>query len=90
MYGNISPMNHFIIVILGCCIHFFGLVVFIKLQCPILNAPCNFQKLCIDNSTCSNFLNKVLILFKAHPCTLWDEPTPQCQNPNDAQQHFEG
>jgi hypothetical protein len=38
-------MNDFRIVIHGYCIHFFDSVVFIGLQCPIPNAPCNFQRL---------------------------------------------
>ncbi len=71
-------MNDFIIVIFGYYIHFFDSVVFIGLQCPILNTPCKFQKLCISNSTCLNCLNKVLVLFKPCPCTLWDEPHPPC------------
>ncbi len=85
---NIPPMNDFGIMILGYCIHFFYSIAFIGLQCPILNAPCNFQKLCISNYTCPNCLNKVFILFKMCPCTLWDEPHSPCQNPNDAQQDF--
>jgi hypothetical protein len=89
-YGNIPPMNDFGIVILGYYIHFFDSVVFIGLQCPIPSAPCKFQRLCISNSTCPNCLNKVLILFKACPCTLWDEPHPPCWNPNDAQQDLGG
>jgi len=77
-YGNIPHMNDFGIVILGYCIHFSDLVAFIRLQCPIPSAPCNFQRLCISNSAYSNYFNKGLILFKAHPCTLWDEPHPPC------------
>ncbi len=73
-------MNDFEIMILAYCIHFFDLVVFIGLQCSILNTPCNFQKLCINNSACLNCLNKVFVLFKACPCTLWDEPHPPCWN----------
>ncbi len=83
-------MNDFEIMILAYCIHFFDLVVFIGLQCSILNTPCNFQKLCINNSACLNCLNKVFVLFKACPCTLWDEPHPPCWGPNDAQQDFKG
>ncbi len=45
----------------------------------MLNAPCNFWKLCIGNYTCPNCLNKLSILFKAHPCTLWDEPQPHAK-----------
>jgi len=82
-------MNDFGIVILGYCIHFFDLIMFIGLQCPILNTPCNFQKLCISNSTCPNCLNKVFILFKVRSCTLWDEPHPPCRNPNDANKILE-
>ncbi len=67
-------MNDFGIVILRYCIHFFGSVVFTGFQCLISGAPCNFQKLCIGNSTCLNCLNKVFVLLKACPCTLWDEP----------------
>ncbi len=85
-YGNIPPMNDFGIVILGYCIHFFGLIALIWLQCLILSTPCNFQKLCISNFVCLNFVNKVFILFKACPCILWDEPHLSCKNPNDAQQ----
>ncbi len=88
--GNIPPMNDFRIMILGYCIHFFDSVAFIGLQCPISNAPCKFEKLCISNSICSNCLNKVLVLFKVCPCTLWDEPHPPCWNPNDAQQDLGG
>jgi hypothetical protein len=87
IYGNIPPMNDFGIVILGYCIHFFGLVAFIGLQCLILNTPCNFLRLSIGNFA---YLNKVFVLFKARPCTLWDEPDPSCRNPNDAQQYLEG
>ncbi len=83
-------MNDFGIVILGYCIHFFDLVAFIGLYCLILSAPCNFQKLCIGSSTCSNCLNKGFILFKARPCTMWDEPHPPHRNPNDAQQDLGG
>ncbi len=83
-------MNDFKIVILGYYIHFFGSVVLIKLQCPMSNGRCNFQRFCTTNSICLNCLNKVLILFKACPRTLWDEPHPPCQNPNDAQQHLGG
>ncbi len=83
-------MNGFGIVILGYCIHFFDSVVFIRLQCPIPSAPCNFQRFCISNSACPNYLNKVLVLFKARPCTLWDEPHLPCWNPNDAQQDLGG
>jgi hypothetical protein len=89
-YRNISPMNDFKIVILGYCIHFFDSIVFIGFQCPIPSTPCKFQRLCISNSTCPNCLNKVLVLFKACPCTLWDEPHPPCWNPNDAQQDLRG
>ncbi len=71
-------MNDFRIVILGYYIHFFDSVAFIGFQCLIPNAPCKFQKLCINNFTCFNYLNKVLILFKVCPCTLWDEPHPPC------------
>ncbi len=67
-------MNDFGIVILGYCIHFFDLVAFIGLKCLIPSAPCNFKRLCISNSGCANCLNKVLVLFKAHPCTLQNEP----------------
>ncbi len=74
-------MNDFEIVVLGYYIHFFDLVALIKLQCPILSAPCNFQRLCINNFACSNCLNKNLVLLKAHPCTLWDEPTPHAGIP---------
>jgi hypothetical protein len=73
-YGNIPPMNDFRIMILGY--HFFDSVAFIGFQCAIPNAPCKFQRLCISNYTCLNCLNKVFILFKACPCTLWDEPHP--------------
>ncbi len=83
-------MNDFGIMILGYCIHFFDSVVFIRLQCPISSTRCNFQKPCINKSTCLNSFNKVLILFKACPCTLWDKPHPPCKNPNDAQQDFRG
>ncbi len=83
-------MNDFGIMILGYCIHFFDSVAFIGLQCPILNTPCNFQRLYIGNYACPHYLNKVFILFKVHPCTLWDEPQPPCQNPNDAQQDLRG
>ncbi len=69
-------MNDFEIMILGYCIHFFDLVAFIGFQCPIPSTPCNFQRLCISNFACSNCLNKVFVLFKACPCTLWDEPHP--------------
>ncbi len=89
-YGNILPMNDFGIVILGYYIHFFDSIAFIGLQCPILSAPCKFQRFCISNSTCPNCLNKVLVLFKVFPCTLWDEPHPPCWNPNDAQQDLGG
>ncbi len=68
------PINDFRIVMLGYCIHFFDSVTFIGLQCPILSTPCNFQRLCINNFACSNCLNKVLVLFKARPCTLWGKP----------------
>ncbi len=68
-------------VILGYCIHFFDSVAFIKLQCPIPSAPCNFQRLCISNYACSNCFNKVFVLFKARPCTLWDEPHPHAGIP---------
>ncbi len=68
--GNIPPMNDFGIMILGYCIHFFDSVVFIELQCPISSAPCKFQRLCVSNSTCLNCLNKVVVLFKACPCTF--------------------
>ncbi len=88
-YGNIPPMNDFGIMILGYCIHFFDSDVFIGLQCLISSAPCKFQRFCINNSTCPNCLNKVVILSKACPCTLWDEPHPPCWNPNDAQQDLE-
>ncbi len=77
-YGNIPPMNDFGIVILGYCIHFFDSVAFIRLQCLISNAPCNFQWLCISNFACPNYINKVFVLFKARPCTLWDEPHLPC------------
>jgi len=89
-YGNILPMNESEIVILAYCIHFFDLVMFIGLQCPILNAPCKYPRFCISNYTCPNCFNKVFILFKACPCTLWHEPHPPCWNPNDAQQDLEG
>ncbi len=69
-------MNDFKIVILGYYIHLSGLITLIGLQCPILSAPCNFERLCIGNFDCPNCLNKVVILFKACPCTLWDEPHP--------------
>jgi len=49
-----------------------------------------FKGFCIGNFTCSNCFNKVFVLFKAHPCTLWDEPHPPCWNSNDAQQDLEG
>ncbi len=75
-YGNILPINDFGIMIVGYCIHFFDSIAFIRLQCPISSAPCNFQRLYISNSTWSNCLNKVFILFKVRPCTLWDEPHP--------------
>ncbi len=89
-YGNIVPINDFGIMILGYCIHFFDLVTFIGLQWTILNTPCNFQMFCISNYAYPNCLNKVLVLFKAFPCTLWDEPHPPCRNPNDAQQDLRG
>ncbi len=84
------PMNDFKIMILGYCIDFLDSVAFIGLQCPILSAPCNFQKLCINNFACLNCLNKVLVHSKACPCTLWDEPHFACWNPNDAKQDLEG
>ncbi len=75
-------MNDFEVMILGYCIHFLNSVVFIGLQCPILSAPCKFQRFCINNpTTCPNCLNKVLILFKACPCILWDEPHPHARIP---------
>ncbi len=74
-------MNDFEVMILGYCIHFLNSVVFIGLQCPILSAPCKFQRFCINNPTCPNCLNKVLILFKACPCILWDEPHPHARIP---------
>ncbi len=83
-------MNDFGIMILGYYIHFFDLDAFIGFQCPIPSTPCNFQRLCISNSTCLNCFNKVLVLFEACPCILWDEPHPPCWNPNDAQQYFGG
>jgi hypothetical protein len=89
-YVNTPPMNDFIIVMLGYCIHFFDSVVFIRFQCPIPSGACNFQRLCIGNFACLNCFNKVFVLFKAHPCTLWDEAHPPCRNPNDAQQDFKG
>jgi hypothetical protein len=90
MYGNIPPLNDFRILILGYYIHFFDSFAFIGLQCPILNAPCNFQRFCISKFACPNSFNKVFVLLRAHPYTLWDEPHPPCQNPNDAQQDVEG
>ncbi len=81
IYENILPMNDFEILIFGYCIHFFDLVVFIGFQCPSLSALCNFQRLCISNLVCPNCLNKVFILFKACPCTLWDEPNPHAGIP---------
>jgi hypothetical protein len=89
-YGNIPPMNEFRIVILGYCIHFFGLIALIWLRCLILNTPCKFQKLCIGNFAYLNFVNKVLVLFKARPCILWNEPHLSCRNTNDAQQVHAG
>jgi hypothetical protein len=80
-YGNISPMNDFKIMILGYCIHFFDLVVFIRLQCPIPSAPCNFQSFCISNFACLNCFNKGLVLLKACPCSLRDEPHPHARIP---------
>ncbi len=74
-------MNDFRIMILGYCIHFFDSVVFIGLQCPILSALCNFQRLCINNFACLNCFNKILILFKACPCTLWVESYPHARIP---------
>jgi hypothetical protein len=41
--------------------------------------PCNFERFCIGNFACSNCFNKVVIFFKPHPCTLWDEPTPDAR-----------
>jgi hypothetical protein len=72
-------------VILWYCIHFFCLVAFIGFWCPILSTPCNFEKFCIGNSTCSNCFKKIVIFLKLCPCTLWDEPHPLCENANDAQ-----
>ncbi len=48
---------------------------------PMSNSehPCNFEKFCIGNFTCSNCFNKVVIFRKPHPCTLWDDPTPQAR-----------
>jgi hypothetical protein len=43
-------MNDFGIMILGYYIQFFSSVMLIELQCPISNSPCNFQRLCINNS----------------------------------------
>ncbi len=86
-YGNIPPTNDFGIVILGYYIHSFDLIAFIGLRCPSLSVPFNFQRFCISNFAC---LNKVFVLFKACPCTLWDEPHSLCWNPNDAQQDLKG
>jgi len=74
-------MNDFWIVILRYCIHFFGLVAFIRFQCLILNTPCNLQRFYIGNLACLNCVNKVIVLFKVCPCTLWDEPHPSSRNP---------
>jgi len=74
-------MNDFKIVILGYYIHFFDSVAFIGFRCLISSTPCNFQMLCISNYACPNWLNKVFVLFKAHPCTLWDEPHPHARIP---------
>ncbi len=71
-------MNDFGIMIFGYCIHLFGSIMFIGLQCPILSAPCDFQRLCISNFACKNCVNKVFIIFKVHMYTLWDEPHPPC------------
>jgi hypothetical protein len=81
IYENISPMNDFGIMILGYCIHFFDLVVFIWPQRLILSTPCNFQRLCRSKFACSNCLNKVFVLFKVCPCTLWDDPIPHAGIP---------
>jgi hypothetical protein len=76
-YGNIPSMNDFTIMIFGYYIHFFGSVAFIGVQCLIPSAPCNFERLCISNFDCPNCFNKVVILFKACPCTLCGmNPTP--------------
>jgi hypothetical protein len=82
IYRNILPINDFKIVILGYCVHLFGLVAFIRFQCPILNASCNFQSLWIGDYFCLNFFNKVFIIFKVHPCTLWDETPPPLPPPH--------
>ncbi len=64
---------------------FLWLSLLIGFQCLISTTPCNFKRPCIGNFACLNYFNKVLIIFKAHPRTLWDEPHPSCENPNDAQ-----
>jgi hypothetical protein len=89
-YGNIPPMNDFGIVILGYCIHFFGLVAFFGLQCLISNTPCNFQRFCIGKFVFLIVSTIFSSFLQACPCILWDEPLPSCGNPNDAQQDLGG
>ncbi len=69
-------MNDFKIVILGYYIHLFDSIAFIGLQCPILNAPCNLQRFCINNYACPNYLNKVLVLSRRAHALCGMNPTP--------------
>jgi hypothetical protein len=46
---------------------------------PFLWISCSIRIIC--NFVCANCLNKVLILFKVHPCTLWGEPHPHAKTP---------
>jgi hypothetical protein len=81
IWKHILSMNNFKIVILGYCIHFFGSIVLIGVQCPIPITPCNFEKLCIGNYACPNCLNKVIIFLKVCSCTLQDKPHPHARIP---------
>ncbi len=80
-YGNISPMNDFEIMIFGYCIHFFDLITFIGFQCPVPNAPCNFQRFYIGNSTCPNCFNKVLSFSRCIDAFCGMNRTPHARIP---------
>ncbi len=74
-YANIPSMNNLWIVILWYYIHFFCSVALIGFWCPIPSTPCNFERFCIGNSICSNYINKVVIFLKS--CGM--NPTPHAK-----------